>query len=303
MYVLLATDATEDSTGSASYAERLLKRFGFSATASVEVVHVIPTQIYLSYALTAYLQATFISEIKEAERWRCERALHAVTARVAALGYQCRAVLLEGAVVAELVDRAEYTSATIIAVNGVVSDTSATILEGGVVRGLVADAPCSLLIAKPTGPSPRDRDAPLHVLLATDHSAYIDRCIDRFIRFDPRGIGLLTIVTAYPKEELSRLNEFTLSIPVDELVKQTLANQNAALIEKLRSRLSPGIEFASRVVGGDLHTAIAGAMTETNADVLILGARGHGFIERLTLGSASYKQAVSAPYSVLVLRD
>ena len=39
-----------------------------------------------------------------------------------------------------------------------------------------------------------------------------------------------------------------------------------------------------------------------NADLLVLGAQGHGFLERLTTGSVSLDQAVARPYSVIVMR-
>ncbi|RYG31629.1 universal stress protein, partial [bacterium] len=43
-------------------------------------------------------------------------------------------------------------------------------------------------------------------------------------------------------------------------------------------------------------------MSETGSDLLILGARGHGLIERLLIGSLALHVVVAEPYSVMVLR-
>ncbi|MBC8134649.1 MAG: universal stress protein, partial [Fibrella sp.] len=40
----------------------------------------------------------------------------------------------------------------------------------------------------------------------------------------------------------------------------------------------------------------------TGADLLIVGAQGHTLMERLSLGSVSFRQAMTAPYSVMILR-
>jgi hypothetical protein len=43
-------------------------------------------------------------------------------------------------------------------------------------------------------------------------------------------------------------------------------------------------------------------MDAMSADLLILGAKGHGFLERITMGSVSLRQAIAGMYSTLILR-
>jgi nucleotide-binding universal stress UspA family protein len=43
-------------------------------------------------------------------------------------------------------------------------------------------------------------------------------------------------------------------------------------------------------------------MQETHSELLVLGSQGHGFMERIALGSTSLEQAIKQPYSVLVVR-
>jgi nucleotide-binding universal stress UspA family protein len=51
-----------------------------------------------------------------------------------------------------------------------------------------------------------------------------------------------------------------------------------------------------------IHEAIDRALDQASAELLILGAKGHSLLERLTLGSVSLHQAISGPCSVLILR-
>jgi nucleotide-binding universal stress UspA family protein len=57
-----------------------------------------------------------------------------------------------------------------------------------------------------------------------------------------------------------------------------------------------------RVERGDANAAIRTVMRQENADLLILGAQGHGFLDRLQHGSVSFHQVVAESYSVLLLR-
>jgi hypothetical protein len=43
-------------------------------------------------------------------------------------------------------------------------------------------------------------------------------------------------------------------------------------------------------------------MEESGATLVVLGAQGHGFLERVTAGSVSYAQAVKGKYDTLMLR-
>jgi nucleotide-binding universal stress UspA family protein len=55
-------------------------------------------------------------------------------------------------------------------------------------------------------------------------------------------------------------------------------------------------------VNASVNDAIKQTMQEFNAQLLIVGAHGHGFFERMMLGSIALHQVVAEPHSVLVLR-
>ena len=308
MQILLAAAAVgagDDSVKTPSPSETLLTRLQF-ADARIEAVHVIPPPPYAVWAVDGYVlpDTTLELAIEKEEKTQCGEALATIADRLNLSSCPCRTKVLNGGVILSLLDRAGEINADLIAVNGTHTKEAMALLEGSVVRSLMVDAACSLLIAKE---SPQNTDkSPLKVVLATNHSDYANRCIERFLRMAPRGIGAVTVVTAYPMNQLRHLgvpHARHLSVPLDEAVEETLTRRSAELIAHLRERLCSNIDYSSCVVAGDVHQAIATAMEATEADLLVLGARGHGFVSRLTLGSVSYREAVAAPYSVLVLRD
>jgi nucleotide-binding universal stress UspA family protein len=58
----------------------------------------------------------------------------------------------------------------------------------------------------------------------------------------------------------------------------------------------------SVVVEGLPIPAIREAMRETESQLLILGAKGHSLLERLSLGSVSYHFAIGEAVNLLILR-
>lgn len=176
-------------------------------------------------------------------------------------------------------------------------------LFGSVSRKLVISAPASLCVAK------RDVDPhrPLRAVLATDHSPYMARCVDQLLAWSPRGIGEILIVSAVPRALFGP--EFATAYPVagmgtggDALgawSEDSLRKLNAGLQDRLSGL---GCKVRARVVGAGPSEAIAAAVSETRADIVIVGAQGHGFMERVVMGSVSMNEVVGTEHNVLVLR-
>ena len=191
--------------------------------------------------------------------------------------------------------------ASLIAVGCSGKSAARAFFTGSVGRGLTIAAHQSLLIAKG-----EPKEGPIRAVLATDHSAYANDCLDKLLELAPQGISHLTVMSAYPKEILGHLMPYLPDIVLDpsEWVEQGLEQRNQQVIQKLAplGSMGTGCTFASRVMGMDADEAIETAMGEAEADLLILGAQGHGFVERLTTGSTSFHQVVAEPYSVFLLR-
>lgn len=202
-----------------------------------------------------------------------------------------------GSAAAGLLHYADHVNAALIAVGSSGKSAVGSFFTGSVGRGLVIGAHQSVLIARDTD----RRSGPVRAVLATDHSPFATRCLDTLLTLAPQGISHLTVMTAYPKHAIEGMQPFLPDFVLDptQWIEQGLARRNA----EVAAKLSPlGCVFDSRVVDGDVHDAIQQVMHDTKADLLILGAQGHGFVDRLTLGSVSFREALAEPHSVLMLR-
>jgi len=112
------------------------------------------------------------------------------------------------------------------------------------------------------------------------------------------------VLAAYPAQQLRRRRTLAGDLAIDpvEAIHDHLARRNDRVIDVLSQHLA-GTTFSSHVVAAPVQSTIDRRMMETDADLLILGAKGHGVVERILLGSVSFHYAiVNLPYSVLVLR-
>lgn len=172
------------------------------------------------------------------------------------------------------------------------------VLGGSVNRKLVTQGKQSLLVVRQPAKSAEGR---VNVVLATDHSSYMDRCIDVLVQLAPRGIGTLTVLTAYPKSFFEQVMKFQDSFHGDVAawMESQLESQNQKVISRLASL---GCTFSSVVSGESPEAAIPRVLAESSSELLIVGSQGHGFFERLTVGSLSYDAVMTGSTSVLVLR-
>jgi nucleotide-binding universal stress UspA family protein len=168
---------------------------------------------------------------------------------------------------------------------------------GSVGRKALTSAKCSVLIAK-NAPS---QGRPLTAVIATDHSQYANRCLEKLMSWNPKGIGRAVVTTVYPEQLLksmtSLMNHF--KADVSSWVKGELERNNAEFIRKFATVVP---NCTGRVESGDVGDTLERVMKEEGADLLILGSQGHGFLERMFVGSISLDQAMSRSYSTLVVR-
>ena len=169
---------------------------------------------------------------------------------------------------------------------------------GSVTRKLANHAKENILVCR----NVKKSTGKVNAVLATDHSSFGQSCIESLVQFAPQGIGQLTIMTAYAKEFVEQIIKFQDNIHLDvtSWIESELHKKN----EELAKTLAPlNCECVSRVVGLAPEEAIAKTMEETGSELLIMGSQGHGFLERMSMGSLSFDQIVSGQYSVMVLRN
>lgn len=91
-------------------------------------------------------------------------------------------------------------------------------------------------------------------------------------------------------------------IQPDDLRERLAAERAGLLDEAVRSLRGTGVEVVARMRTGRAATVILDTADELDADLIVLGARGHGALERALLGSVSSAVVDHARCAVLVAR-
>jgi nucleotide-binding universal stress UspA family protein len=272
--------------------------------AQVDVVHVLAPSDYLTYGIDVGLTSDEVQQVV-ARQDRDARSIVAAAEKKIETAYDCETFVLFGAPTRDLLSHTDRADADLLVLNAAHthSETVAA-LTGSVVHGAVTGAHQSVLVARGAA-TLLSESRPLRALFATDHSDYGLRCWEKFLDMAPAGISHIGIVSAYPKERLEAMQELLpgTGLSLDDAVRDELLRRNERLITRTRERLfAHELAFESFATPEPVMEAIARAMDAMSADLLILGAKGHGFLERITMGSVSLRQAIAGMYSTLILR-
>lgn len=287
-----------DSSPESLHAIRMVGRLKFTQP-QLQLIHVIERLSPEEWAnkpqnandlLTQFLRL----QEKEGQDW-----LDKATAVARDFQLPAEAALKYGSTVAnQLLQAAQNTQADLLVIGSRDESAFGKLLIGSVGRKLVTSAPRSLCITRTDLTQSQE---PLDAVFATDHSDYASRCVDTLLHLAPRGLRRLTIMTAYPREMVRSMRSFMPHVPSDisKWLEDNLHQQNQKIGERLKAL---GCEIQLKVVAQDPDSAIEDTMQTTASKLLIMGAQGHGFLERLTTGSHTFRQAVAGKHSVLILR-
>lgn len=209
-------------------------------------------------------------------------------------------ILLEGNAAASLMRAADEEGVDLIAMGAGQPRHGLLWTIGSVSRAVSLGAPQSLLVGK----SPDAGHGPIHAVFATDHSEYANGVVDRLIEWAPAGLGQIDVFTAYDPDDYTHvlLDQAAAETDSPSYREWALAHARQSCEEvaaKLRA-ICPNTKALVEL--GHPNEAIRKVMESSGADLLILGAHGHGFIERLVVGSVSLHQMVAEPYPVLLIR-
>jgi nucleotide-binding universal stress UspA family protein len=292
MQVLYAVDRVNDHKQEA-VASLLFKAMQFP-NVCIDITHVSELPQFPLYAEYGF-NAAMMADVQRANDIFAQELTTEVAVRF--IGTQQTTSVLNGFATDQLLEHADETKTDLIVCGGPHHSAIGALFLGSVARGLTISATCSLLIAK--GKSVPTR--PLKAVLATDHSPYMERAIKKLLELAPQGIEEITVVSAYNEAQVQALATYTTDLPHGwaDMVRKTLQEKNEAVCEMLKPL---GATCHAQFVDATVREAIAQTMQETGADILIMGAQGHGFVDRLTLGSTSFHEVMASPYSVLLLR-
>jgi nucleotide-binding universal stress UspA family protein len=215
-------------------------------------------------------------------------------------GLSTSSKILTGLTANALVNFANEVGTDLIVVGHSGKNLLERVVVGSVSRKLILNAKQSILISK----NIKKAIKPITLVLATDHSEYASRCIDKLLSWSPQNIARVIVTTVYPEQLLKTMGAILENFKADvsAWVKEGLIKKNAAIADKFRIAL-PTTTISSRVEAGQVSDVLDNVMKEEQADLLVVGAQGHGFVDRITLGSVSLDQVLHHSYSVLVVRD
>jgi nucleotide-binding universal stress UspA family protein len=173
---------------------------------------------------------------------------------------------------------------------------------GSVSRAVVRDARCAVLVVKGRRPPGR------RVVLGVDGSPHARHAVEALARLAPKAGSQVTIVHVVEPIRLPSLG------PAPAAVRAAVQTQADALTAEALAAARREVESAGRrlsragwrtravVLTGVPVTELLDAVRRTRADLLAVGARGVGGVERLLLGSVATGVVGRAPVSVLVAR-
>jgi len=269
-----------DEAGNYQAALHLLSRLAF-ANATAELFHAVDP---LALTVEGVVGQAYAASVGVAEDWQkwADDLLSQAQKQCFDLGIPSTTLRQVGKPTSHLMERSSEIYADLIAVGSTHKPAYGALVLGSVGRGLTIGAHQSLLIAKkevkPVGP--------LTAVFATDGSEYSDSCLRMLARMAPRGIGRLVLVNAGDYSQGQEAHDHARH-HIDSLVGHLC---------------EAGFNAEGHVVDGAPAEVIEAMMKSTNADLLIMGAQGHGFFNRILVGSLSLQMVTATPHSILLLR-
>jgi nucleotide-binding universal stress UspA family protein len=171
------------------------------------------------------------------------------------------------------------------------------LIHGSVGRTLLSSAPCAVRIARaPHG----HQIGGLRIILAVDGSDESNAAVRSVAsRCWPAGSVIKTISVVDTHATRTNSGGIAPSSGRREQ-KEDIARGHAR--DATKELTEAGLSTQFLVASGDPSEEIIGAAGRWGADAIFIGARGHGMVERMLMGSVSYAVATRAACSVEVVR-
>ena len=140
------------------------------------------------------------------------------------------------------------------------------------------------------------------IVVGYDGSSDADRAVEAAAdQIEPDG--KVHVVTAFHPESTARLLQHLQQLPEEF---RFAFDQDAAERERQHTALTRlqerGVACEGHVVPGDPATAIIDVARREGAELVVVGSRGLGELQRFLRGSVSARVAVHAPISVLIVQ-
>lgn len=305
MKVLLGTDGSE----TAAAAVRFIVGFPLPAGTEVTLVSVIWDVLHEHEiaALTTEQWGVF-QEAESGTRGEVEDLLQSEAAMLQEAGWQVTTEVRTGHPAAEIVAAAEEHRADLIVVGSHGLTGFKRFLLGSVSNQVLQSAKQSVLIVRkaeeecdgnhPGPPAPEGHS--WRFLVCYDGSEPSKKAVDFCTELDLDETAAIEVLTVLPMIRLFRQD---IRQELNWVWQQKKEAEKAELEEAAARLRRHGAGVATALVeSGDVSHAILEAGDEFEADLIVLGHKGKGAIERFLMGSVTPRIAHHACISVLAIR-
>jgi nucleotide-binding universal stress UspA family protein len=206
------------------------------------------------------------------------------------LGIEAIGYMPEGSVSDTLIRQADDLDIDLICIGSGKPRNIRNFMLGSVERALEIKAHQSVLVAR----GAPEQSGPLTAVFATDGSKHCEAAFDKLLRWRPKGLKSVTVLSS-----TEHSGPWDFEANTDQDVWDELAVRASMIQDKLQAC---GIEAHTRITEVPIRKAIDSEIRKTKADLLVMGAEGHSFVDRLSVGSVALDEVSNAEFSVLVMR-
>jgi nucleotide-binding universal stress UspA family protein len=294
MKILLAVDGSEPSLTAVS----LVRSLALPTDSTVELLTVVANHCW-NYTSWPVVTMTHYPAVMERIVTEVRERLDALAAALAASGRTVDTMIRYGRPASEIVFEADRLGADLLVVGARGHGMVERVVLGSVSSEVADQAHCPVLVVRTPGIA--------RILVATDGSAEGDLAaayVGTARIFGDPTVKVLSVVDP-------GMPWWTGMEPVDGMVASDTytgvldaANRRAREVATTTAdRLAiDNVVAQASPVEGEVGSTIVDAATAWQADVVVLGTRGHGAARRMLVGSTSRHVLHRAPMSVLIVR-
>lgn len=304
MKVLLSTDGSASSTS----AMDILVGLSLPPASEVVLLTVIDRQDFNKNAEQGGLseeQQQMLEQTGQLLQEEAEGTLAAAVEKLQAAGLNCSTQIAVGHPSREIIRAAKDRGADLVVVGSHGWKGVKRFLLGSVSEQVLAYAPCSVLIARTSqqdGLRAGDQGArPWDLLVAYDDSEPSKNAA-AFAASLPLGeatkvsiVSVLPLITHYRQDIKQRLS----------WVWKEKKKHAASALEKIKDKLEWSTPHVTTLLreAEEVSQEILDIAAQQGCDLIVLGDKGKGAVEKFLLGSVTSRIARHAPCSVMVVRQ
>ena len=292
--IVLATD------GSVFAAEATFEAFHLARALDAPLVAISVASIaFPPYAYAGNPEA--IAALLVAESDRVAAVLTEVSEAAVAAGIQCTAIGLQGSVATQIRETAGARQARLIVVGAHGWGPVSRVIHGSVAQDLAENAPCPLLVVRPSPPEDHEGGAMKPILLATDGSPCAEGATLEAIEL-ARAFGATLVVASVAHLVLPGYGGYYGYGEIADDLYKVETEHVAEVLATTRARIEEaGVSCETVALDGPASDEICRAAAEHQARLVVIGAHGWGRFGRIMHGSVSTAVLHDAPCPVLVV--